>query len=245
MIGTAFTAYVERPVFATTIHIQLHLPCRLVILGSVEYELLIFDLDGTLIDTRQDIADSANIMLAHYGLEGKGVTELTGYVGDGIAKFVERCVGDAELDFDKAVSLFKSIYISHLLDNTKPYPGIMELLKQLHMYRKVVLTNKAHGPSETIIHGLGLSSFFEMVVGGDTLPRKKPFPDGVNHILEKMAVDRTKALLVGDGRNDILTAAESNIRSVYVSWGFSDDGSMSDLKPDFSIDSPSELLEIL
>ena len=211
----------------------------------MKYELLIFDLDGTLIDTRQDIADSANIMLAHYDLEGKSVDEVTGYVGDGIAKFVERCIGDAKLDFDEAVSMFKSIYTSHLLENTKPYPGIKELLDKLYMYRKAVLTNKAHGPSEAIINGLGLATFFEMVVGGDTLPRKKPFPDGVNHILEKMAVDRGKTLLVGDGRNDILTAAECNIQSIYVGWGFSDDGSMSDLNPDFSIDHPHELLEIL
>ncbi len=209
------------------------------------YELLIFDLDGTLIDTRQDIANSANIMLDHYGLDGKSVAEVTSYVGDGIAKFVERCIGDEKVNFNEAVSMFKSIYTEHLLENTSPYPGIMELLDQLNMYRKAVLTNKAYDPTKTITDGLGLTTHFEMVVGGDTLPRKKPFPDGVNYILENTGVDRGKSLLIGDGRNDILTAADTELRSVYVSWGFSDDSSMSDLSPDFTIDHPEELLAIL
>ena len=209
------------------------------------YELLIFDLDGTLIDTRQDIADSANIMLAHYGLHGKTVAEVTGYVGDGIAKLVERCIGNERVDFEEAVSMFKRIYTEHLLENTRPYPGIIELLEQLNFYRKAVLTNKAHGPSKTIVHGLGLTPYFEMIVGGDTLPRRKPFPDGINHILENTGVAREKSLLIGDGRNDILTAAEANIRSAYVSWGYSEGSSMSDLVPDFTIDHPQELMAIL
>lgn len=209
------------------------------------YELLIFDLDGTLVDTRQDIANSANIMLDHYGLDGKSVAEVTSYVGDGIAKFVERCIGDKKVNFDEAVSMFKSIYTEHLLENTRPYHGIMELLDQLNMYRKAVLTNKAYGPSKTITDGLGLTPHFEMVVGGDTLPRKKPFPDGVNCILEKTGVDRGKSMLIGDGRNDILTAAEAGLQSVYVSWGFSDDSSMAGLNPEFTINHPEELLAIL
>ena len=209
------------------------------------YELLIFDLDGTLIDTRQDIANSANIMLAHYGLEGKSVDEVTSYVGDGIARFVARCIGDEEVNFDEAVSIFKDIYSEHLLENTKPYPGIMKLLDQLNMYRCVVLTNKAYGPSKAITDGLSLTPYFEMIVGGDTLSRKKPFPDGVDYILENTRVDRSKSLLIGDGRNDILAAADADVRSVYVSWGFSDDGIMSDLCPDFTIDQPEEILAIL
>ena len=209
------------------------------------YELLIFDLDGTLIDTRQDIANSANIMLARYGLDGKSVAEVTSYVGDGIAVFVQRCIGDEKVNFDEAVSMFTGIYTERLLENTRLYPGIMELLDQLNMYRKAVLTNKAYGPSKTITDGLGLTPHFEMVVGGDTLPRKKPFPDGVNYILENTGVDRGKTLVIGDGRNDILTAADTDVRSVYVSWGFSDDSSMSDLSPDFTIDHPEELLAVL
>jgi phosphoglycolate phosphatase len=211
----------------------------------VKYELLIFDLDGTLIDTRQDIANSANIMLAHYGLEAKSVSEVTGYVGDGISAFVERCIGGAELPFDEAVAFFKRIYSEHLLENTTPYGGIIELLDQLEQYRKVVLTNKAYVPSKNIVDGLGLAPYFELLVGGDTLPRKKPFPDGIHHILEITGVAREKSLLVGDGKNDMLAASEARIRSVFVSWGFSDGTVAEDFSPDFRIDRPEELLKLL
>ena len=211
----------------------------------MNYELLIFDLDGTLIDTRQDITNSANQMLAHYGLDQKGVDEVTGYVGDGIAKLVERCMGDEDMNIDEAVLLFKKIYTARLLENTRPYPSIVDLLKQLKVYRKAILTNKAYAPSKAITDGLGLTGYFEIFVGGDTLPRKKPFPDGVNYIIEKAGVGREKSLLIGDGRNDILTAAEAGLQSVYVSWGFSHDSSMTGLSPDFTINHPDELLAIL
>ena len=211
----------------------------------MNYELLIFDLDGTLIDTRQDITNSANQMLAHYGLDQKGVDEVTGYVGDGIAKLVERCMGDEDVNIDEAVLLFKKIYTARLLENTRPYPSIVDLLKQLKVYRKAILTNKAYAPSKAITDGLGLTGYFEIFVGGDTLPKKKPFPDGVNYILEKAGIGREKSLLVGDGRNDILTAAEAGLQSVYVSWGFSHDSSMTGLSPDFTINHPDELLAIL
>jgi phosphoglycolate phosphatase len=211
----------------------------------VNYELLIFDLDGTLIDTRQDITNSTNQMLAHYGLDQKGVDEVTGYVGDGIARLVERCMGDEDVHIDEAILLFKKIYTARLLENTRPYPGVVDLLKQLEMYRKAILTNKTYTLSKTITDGLGLTGYFEIFIGGDTLPRKKPFPDGVNYILEKAGVGREKSLLIGDGRNDILTAAETGLQSVYVSWGFSHDSSMTGLSPDFIINHPYELLAIL
>lgn len=211
----------------------------------MNYELLIFDLDGTLIDTRQDITNAANEMLVRYGLEQKSVDEVTGYVGDGIARLVERCMGDEDVNIDEAVLLFKEIYTARLLDNTRPYPGIIELLDRLVGSRKAILTNKAYAPSKAITDGLGLTGYFEIFVGGNTLPRKKPFPDGVNYIVEKIGVSREKAILIGDGRNDILTAAEAGIPSVYVSWGFSDGGKIAGLNPDFTIDRPDELIALL
>ncbi len=215
------------------------------ILKLVNFELLIFDLDGTLIDTRKDITNSANEMLSHYGLEQKGVDEVTGYVGDGIAKLVERCIGERDVDIEEAVSLYKEIYTARLLENTKPYPGIIDLLNHIEGVTKAILTNKAYAPSKSITDGLGLTGYFEMFVGGDTLPRKKPFPDGVNHIIEKTGTRKEKTILIGDGRNDLLTAAAAGVRSVYARWGFSDDGMVAGLKPDFTIDTPGELISII
>ena len=215
------------------------------IFWGVKYELLIFDLDGTLIDTRQDITNSANEMLAFYGLEAKCVDEITAYVGDGIAKLVERCIDNHPIDLEEAVSIFKRSYAGHLLDFTKPYPGIIDLLKRLEGVSKAILTNKAYDMSKTITDGLGLTGYFEVFVGGDTLSRRKPSPDGIHFILEKTGTPNERALLIGDGRNDLLTARSAGVQSVYVSWGFSDHRDVEELKPEYVIDQPEELLAIV
>ena len=209
------------------------------------YELVIFDLDGTLIDTRQDITNAANEMLAHYGLQAKSVAEVTGYVGDGIARLVERCLGSHHVAFEEAVELFKRSYSSHLMDFTRPYPGIVDLLEGLRGVRKAILTNKSFEMSKTITDGLGLSSYFELIVGGDSIPRRKPFPDGILYILEKAGVEKERALMVGDGPNDILTAREAGVRSVYVRWGFSEEDALDGNEPHRRIDRPEDLLTVL
>jgi phosphoglycolate phosphatase len=209
------------------------------------YDLVIFDLDGTLIDTRQDIANAANDMLARYGLEAKSVAEVTKYVGDGIAKLVERCLDGHQVELHEAVALFKRSYSAHLMDFTKPYPGVVGLLESMDGVRKAILTNKSYGMSKTITDGLGISRYFEFIVGGDSLPRRKPFPDGVLYILDKTGAVKEKTLMVGDGPNDILTAQEAGVRSVYVRWGFSDEKDLDGFKPHHSIDRPEELLVIL
>jgi phosphoglycolate phosphatase len=211
----------------------------------VKYDLLIFDLDGTLIDTSRDIAFSANAMLGHYGLDQKSVEEITGYVGDGIAKLVERCLNGEDVSFDEAVALFKKSYAEHLLDTTAPYPGVVELLEQLNGVRKALLTNKSFAMSRTITDRLGLSGYFEIFVGGDTLQRRKPHPDGVLYILEQMNASRQATLLIGDGRNDILTARAARVRSVFVSWGFSGEETAAELSPDFIVERPHEVLGLL
>jgi phosphoglycolate phosphatase len=212
---------------------------------DVTYELVIFDLDGTLIDTRQDITNAANEMLTRNGLQAKSVAEVTRYVGDGIARLVERCLGTHQVAFEEAVALFKRFYAAHLMDFTKPYPGIVGLLEGLDGFRKAILTNKSYEMSKIITDGLGMSGYFELIVGGDSLPRRKPFPDGVLYILDKTGVVKENTLMVGDGPNDILTAQEAGVRSVYVRWGFSEEKDLAGSKPHHSIDRPEELLRIL
>jgi phosphoglycolate phosphatase len=212
---------------------------------DVKYDLVIFDLDGTLIDTRRDITNAANEMLARYGLEAKSVAEVTGYVGDGITRLVERCIGSHRVDIGEAIALFKRSYSAHLMDFTRPYPGIVALLEGLNGVRKAILTNKAYEMSKTITDGLGITGYFELIVGGDSLPRRKPFPDGILHILEETGVGRERSIMVGDGPNDIQTALEAGVRSVYVRWGFSEEKQLRAFKPHHRIDRPEELLSIL
>lgn len=210
----------------------------------MKYDLCIFDLDGTLVDTRADITTAVNKMLSHYGLETRSIGEVTGYVGDGVKHLVSRCIASHEINFDEALSLFNDAYASHLLDTTRPYPGVYEVLDRLQGTRKALLTNKPRSFTETIIDGLELTHYFESLVFGDTLSRRKPSPEVVEHILSETGVIRDRVIMVGDGKNDILTAKAAGINSVYASYGYSDIYGLLDLVPDFVIHSITELVPI-
>ncbi len=212
---------------------------------TVKFELCIFDFDGTIVDTRRDLATAVNAVRAHYGLPEKGVEEITGYVGDGIVKLVERSLPDSSIDIDKAVFLFNEAYKAHLLDTTAPYPGIREVLSRLNGFYCALLTNKSYQFTKAITDSLDFTEFFSLIIGGDTLERKKPHPDGVEYILQKSGVNRKKAVMIGDGKNDILAAHISGISSIYVRYGYTDIHDFNGHKPDFSVDSALELLAIL
>jgi len=207
------------------------------------FDLLIFDLDGTLIDTREDITRAVNEMLEYYNLPRKKTREVISFVGDGIYKLVERCVIEKKIDIDKAVGLFKEFYRKHMLDTTKPYPGIPEILAELKNKTKAVLTNKAFSFSKAILDGLNLTPHFNIIVGGDTLQVKKPNPDGIEYILEKTSIEKSKAVMIGDGKNDILSAKKVGIASIYVNYGFSNLKTM-EAGADFVVNNPRELLTI-
>lgn len=206
------------------------------------FDLCIFDLDGTLIDTRMDITAAVNDMLSHYNLGTKSVDEVTDYVGDGIKKLVERCIKDSRVEMMRAVSVFETAYSSRLLETTRPYPGIYEALDQLEGKSKAVLTNKSYVFTKTITDGLNLSRYFDLIVGGDTLDVKKPSPEGIEYIINQSGIKKEKAVMIGDGKNDIMTAKNAGIASIYVNYGFSKRSG--DLHPNFIINDPLELLDI-
>jgi phosphoglycolate phosphatase len=210
----------------------------------MKYELCIFDLDGTLVDTRVDITTAVNLMLSHYGLEPMEMGEVIGYVGDGVRRLVSRCIISKNIDLDEAVKIFNDAYDRHLLDTTKPYPGVYAVLDQLSGVKKALLTNKPASFTIKIIDALKLTPYFEVVVCGDTLPVKKPSPEVVNHILMKTGVSGDKAILVGDGKNDVLTARAAGIKLVYASYGYSSERGAVEFAPDFIIDRITDLLQI-
>ena len=208
------------------------------------YRLCIFDLDGTLIDTSGDINNAANDMLSHFGLHKIDKNQTIGYVGDGIRKFVERCVDGMSVDIEKAVSFFKEAYFTRKVETTRPYSGIVDVLEEITGKHLAVLTNKSYDISKAILDEFGLSHYFECIVGGDTLERKKPFSDGIEHILKKSGVSKNETVMIGDGKNDILSAKRAKITSVYVSYGFTNTEQILHLGPDHIVDDPSDLCEI-
>jgi phosphoglycolate phosphatase len=210
----------------------------------VRFRLYIFDLDGTLLDTRRDLTTAVNEMLSACGMAPKGLEEVVGYVGDGIRRLVERSLGSDSADLDRAEKLFRKAYEAHLVDATVPYPGIVETLQMLDRSHKAVFTNKSHRMTVRLLEELGIQHFFSVVVGGDSVKQKKPSPEGIGHILEETGVRPEDAVMIGDHKNDIVAAQRAGVTSVFVTYGFSRLENVLPHNPDHVIKSPGELLTL-
>ena len=185
-------------------------------------KLLIFDLDGTLIDSRADLAEGINHMRIHYGLESLPLETVSSYVGDGMRKLVERSLQGADIDLEEALQINKAYYFTHLTVHTTLYDGVAEGLRRLVAagHELAVLTNKPGEPSREILKYFELDGFFQAIVGGGDVPNLKPKPDGVFHCLEKTGADKTKTWMVGDHCTDLAVAENSEIKSAFVTYGF-------------------------
>jgi phosphoglycolate phosphatase len=209
-------------------------------------QLLIFDLDGTLIDSRLDIANSVNAALRAMDLEPLELNQVAAYVGHGAPLLMRRVLGDAapEEQVQLGLSLFLKHYAEHPLDATRLYPGVRESLDRLRAAGKqlAVLTNKPDAVTLAIVAGLGLRDHFLAVHGGDSFARKKPDPEGVFSILRRAQVSPEQAMMVGDSSVDIRTARNAGIRACGVLYGFQPE-SLSDPAPDLLVDRMEQLAD--
>jgi len=188
---------------------------------------VIFDLDGTLADTGADLAASVNHVLETFGLDPLDPSSVYRYVGDGARVLVERAVGIARRDlWDSGVDVFLAFYREHLLDRTRLYDGVDGLLAALSGAGVCasVLTNKPEDLSRRILGALGVLGTFVDVIGGDTLPVRKPDPEGVFRLLRLTGTPVEEALIVGDSPVDSATARASDVPFCGVSWGFNPEG---------------------
>ena len=203
---------------------------------------LIFDLDGTLIDSKLDLALSVNATLGHMGRPSLPHETIYGYVGNGAQTLVQRALGPNATEADAATGLayFLSYYRQHMLDNTVPYPGVQEGLKLLDGRLMAVLTNKPVRFSTWILEGLGLSRYFRYVYGGNSFEKKKPDPMGVKVLLRDLQVAPRETMMVGDSDVDVQTARNSGIWACGVSYGLGTEG-MQAAPPDLMVDSLVEL----
>ena len=186
--------------------------------------LLIFDLDGTLIDSRQDLADSTNEMLASYGAPTLPTDEVAAMVGEGALMLVRRALLAAALrrpPVDEAVARFREIYDRRLLEHTRPYPGILVVVRHAaERATLAVLTNKPEAPSRRILEALGLLASFRWVVGGDGVWPRKPDPASVAFLRQQAGVDRSSTLFIGDSSIDVTTARRAGVRLCVARYGF-------------------------
>ena len=219
--------------------------------------LLVFDLDGTLIDSRLDLIHSVNAMLQHIGRPALDGHVIASYVGDGAPALVRRAIGDTndEALFRAAMEYFLGYYRIHKLDHTTVYAGMAETLAGLAdpsrgnpskgvRRQMAVLSNKPVNPSRDIVQALGLGEFFVRIYGGNSFLTKKPDPLGVQTILHETGVAADEALIIGDSSIDVLTGRNAGMWTCGVTYGFAP-LSLDEVPPDVLIETPRELGELL
>jgi len=207
-------------------------------------DLLVFDLDGTLVDSQRDLADAVNATRAWMGLEPLPPVTVAQYVGNGAPVLVQRALPDAgKEDWSRGLDYFLEYYRNHMLDSTVLYPGVREALDQLHAERipLAVLTNKPIRFTLQMLEGLGIDLHFFRVYGGNSFPEKKPDPAGLNALVTESGADRGRTIMVGDSAVDVDTARNAGVQACGVRWGFQPETFVSS-PPDFLIDDMRELV---
>ena len=183
---------------------------------------VIFDLDGTLIDSKLDLIHSVNAMLREMNRPQLAADTISGYIGHGAPQLVARALGGTakEEELKHALQFFLGYYEEHKMDNTCAYPGVAETLAQLGHLPMAVLTNKPERISVRILKSLGLAKYFRAIYGGNSFESKKPDPFGANKILQEFGIAAGDALIVGDSEVDVQTARNAGTRAAAVNYGF-------------------------
>ena len=214
---------------------------------------LVFDLDGTLIDSRRDITTAINRTRDGYGLPPLALEQVINMVGEGARVLIERALGaDIPPDrippdqIDQALAAYLDHYRDVCLDETRPYPGIEEMLAVLAgAYPLALLSNKGESLSRKVLAGLGLDRFFREILGGDSLPTRKPDPSGLRLVAERLGFPVERVMLVGDTRIDAETAQNAGSPFALVEWGFPRPLEADALRADLRVARAEELVEAL
>jgi phosphoglycolate phosphatase len=212
--------------------------------------LIVFDLDGTLIDSRRDLADAANALIVERGGQPLPVEAITAMVGEGAPLLVKRALeaaGVSRKDVAPALRRFLELYDERLLVHTRPYEGTRDALETLATRGPLaVLTNKPQRPTEAILEGLGLRTFFRWVIGGDTELPRKPDPGGLTQLIANAGTSAADTIMVGDSAIDLRTARAAGTRVCLVRYGFGFRTAGKELRGDELIaDSAGDLVRLL
>ncbi|MCI9077500.1 MAG: HAD-IA family hydrolase [Lachnospiraceae bacterium] len=214
-----------------------------------KYNVIIFDLDGTLLDTLEDITDAVNHTMQKFNYPVHSAARVRSFVGNGIKKLIERSLpqGTDTPGFDNIFNEFKQFYTANCHIKTRPYPGIMELLERLCAdgYKLAINSNKNQA-AVTELNNIYFSKYISVAIGGNGHMQKKPSPDSVFLAMERLGgCTRNKTLYTGDSDVDIETARNAGIKCISASWGFKDREILEKLNPGAIIDAPQELYNYL
>lgn len=216
-------------------------------------ELILFDLDGTLVDSVPDLAAAIDAMMQTLGLPLRGEAQVREWVGNGMERLVRRALvgrltGEPEETlFRQAFPLFQELYHHHNGASSRLYPGATETLEQLRIagYPLGCITNKAHQFTLPLLHALGIESCFRIVLSGDSLPEKKPHPLPLLHAAQQLGAAPENSLMVGDSVNDVRAARAAGFRVFCVSYGYNHGRNIREAQPDAVIDTLQELLSLI
>ena len=214
----------------------------------MRFDTVIFDLDGTILDTLCDLRDSVNFALNNNNLPCRDTQEIRAFVGNGIRLLIERAVPentDKEI-VDKCFVDFKEHYKNNSANSTKPYDGIIDLLHQLKNkgFKLAVVSNKADFAVQSLVEQY-FYGVFDFAVGEKEGGRRKPYPDSVFSAMEYLNADKNKTVYVGDSEVDVETASNANVPCIAVTWGFRDKVVLEKLNPEYIIDEPVQIIEII
>jgi len=193
-------------------------------IAAPRIKAVLFDLDGTLVDSRRDLATGINLTRRDYGLPPLPVETVSEHVGDGVRKLVERCFAHTGISIDDALPKYKQHYHEHLADETTCYPGAVDTLERIRAagISCGIITNKPEAATRALLDALHLARYFDVVIGGDSTPHLKPDPRALLLALESLAAAPGEALMVGDNHTDLASARAAGVRSVYCTYGFGD-----------------------
>lgn len=207
-------------------------------------DLIIFDFDGTLVDSGRDLANSVNYTLNNLKLPPLDDNKIKTFIGDGVHKLIERSLGGAYPErFEEAIQIFKEYYHLHMCDNTILYPGVITVLEHFNNKRKVIMTNKLHKYTLRIAEYLKIDQYFEEIIGADSTNYIKPDPRLIRPVLQKLGIDKSRTVIVGDGVNDILLARHAGIVSCAFLNGLTPKETLILLEPDYACNDLTDVTE--
>lgn len=209
-------------------------------------QLLIFDLDGTLVDSELDLANSVNATLEKIGRKPLSVERIASYIGQGVTVLISRALGEGATPelIERATEIFLAHYREHMLDNTAPYPGVREAIDALDGRKMAVLTNKPVRFSRELLAGLGLAERFFRIYGGNSFDSKKPDPVGVHRLMEEAQSPASQTMMIGDSISDVLAGRNAGVWTCGVNYGFGAP-TLDEAPPDIRVDDLRELPQLL
>ena len=214
----------------------------------MKYSTVIFDLDGTLLDTIADLAGSANYALERMGYPTYPVEQVKSFVGNGVRRLMALCVpgGEENPRFEECFAIFNEHYDIHCRDNTRPYDGIMELLRELGKkeYKLAIVSNKPDTPVKAL-NEQWFGNYISVAIGEKPTVRKKPAPDTVLRAMEELASEKFETVYIGDSEVDLMTAKNAGVDCISVSWGFRSTESLLQNGASVIADRPADILKLV